>query len=79
MCSKVQLSYAKSIKKNANMSQKPFHENSIYFPWHLKFLLVRLLETLGESGAAHDSQSVSRSGVEARLAQNLNGWEDYDA
>ena len=32
-----------------------------------------LLERFGESGATHDSQSASRSGVEACVAQNLNG------
>ena len=36
------------------------------------------LERLGESGATHDSQSASRSGVEAWVARNLNGWEDSD-
>ena len=36
-------------------------------------------ERFGESGATHDSQSPSRSGVEARVAQNLNGWDDFDA
>ena len=39
----------------------------------------RSLERLGESGATHDSQSASRSGVEARVARNLNGWDDSDA
>ena len=39
----------------------------------------RLLERLGESGATHDSQSASRSGVEAWVARNLNGWDDSDA
>ena len=38
-----------------------------------------LLERLGESGATHDSQSASRSGVEAWVARNLNGWDDSDA
>ena len=37
------------------------------------------LERLGESGATHDSQSASRSGVEAWVARNLNGWDDSDA
>ena len=31
------------------------------------------VERLGESGMTHDSQSASRSGVEARVARNLNG------
>ena len=31
------------------------------------------LERLGEFGATRDSQSVSGSGVGARLARNLNG------
>ena len=39
----------------------------------------RQLERLGESGATHDSQSASRSGVEAWVARNLNGWDDSDA
>ena len=34
---------------------------------------ILLLEKLGESGATHDSQSTSRSGVEAHVARNLNG------
>ena len=34
---------------------------------------IRLVERLGESGATHDSQSASRSGVEAWVARNLNG------
>ena len=34
---------------------------------------IFLLERLGESGATHYSQSASRSGVEAHVAQNLNG------
>ena len=38
-----------------------------------------LVERLGESGATHDSQSASRSGVEAWVARNLNGWDDSDA
>ena len=38
-----------------------------------------IVERLGESGATHDSQSASRSGVEAWVARNLNGWEDSDA
>ena len=38
-----------------------------------------ILERLGESGATHDSQSASRSGVEAWVARNLNGWDDSDA
>ena len=33
----------------------------------------QILERLGESGATHDSQSASRSGVEAWVARNLNG------
>ena len=37
------------------------------------------MERLGESGATHDSQSASRSGVEAWVARNLNGWDDSDA
>ena len=37
------------------------------------------IERLGESGATHDSQSASRSGVEAWVARNLNGWDDSDA
>ena len=37
------------------------------------------LERLGESGATHDSQSASRSGVEAWVARNLNGWDESDA
>ena len=37
------------------------------------------LERLGESGATHDSQSAPRSGVEAWVARNLNGWDDSDA
>ena len=36
-------------------------------------------ERLGESGVTHDSQSASRSGVEAWVARNLNGWDDSDA
>ena len=40
---------------------------------------VGSLERLGESGATHDSQSASRSGVEAWVARNLNGWDDSDA
>ena len=42
-------------------------------------LLVFTIERLGESGATHDSQSASRSGVEAWVARNLNGWDDSDA
>ena len=38
-----------------------------------------VIERLGESGATHDSQSASRSGVEAWVARNLNGWDDSDA
>ena len=41
--------------------------------WH------RALERLGKSGATHDSQSASTSGVEAWVARNLNGWDDSDA
>ena len=37
------------------------------------------VERLGESGATHDSQSVSQSGVEARVARILNGWDDSEA
>ena len=37
------------------------------------------LEMLGESAATHDSQSASRSGVEAWVARNLNGWDESDA
>ena len=37
------------------------------------------IERLGESGATHDSQSASRSGVEAWVGRNLNGWDDSDA
>ena len=40
---------------------------------------LAILERLGESGATHDSQSASRSGVEAWVAQNLNGWDYSDA
>ena len=40
---------------------------------------AKTIERLGESGVTHDSQSASRSGVEARLARNLNGWDDSDA
>ena len=40
---------------------------------------MRTIERLGESGATHDSQSASRSGVEAWVARNLNGWDDSDA
>ena len=46
------------------------------------FLNLRIIlstERLGESGATHDSQSASRSGVEARVARNLNGWNESDA
>ena len=32
-----------------------------------------------ESGATHDSQSASRSGVEAWVVRNLNGRDDSDA
>ena len=39
----------------------------------------RTIERLGESGATHDSQSASRSGVEAWVPRNLNGWDDSDA
>ena len=41
--------------------------------------VLTTLERLGESGATHDSQSASRSGVEAWVARNLNGWDDSDA
>ena len=41
--------------------------------------LTSLRERLGESGATHDSQSASRSGVEAWVARILNGWDDSDA
>ena len=44
---------------------------------HVRKILT--LERLGESGATHDSQSASRSGVEAWVARNLNGWDDSDA
>ena len=37
------------------------------------------IERLGESSATHNSQSASRSGVEAWVARNLNGWDDSDA
>ena len=37
------------------------------------------IERFGESGATHDSQSASRSGVEAWVERNLNGWDDSDA
>ena len=37
------------------------------------------IERLGESGATHDSESALRSGVEDRVARNLNGWDDSDA
>ena len=40
---------------------------------------ISTIERLGESGATHDSQSASRSGVEAWVARNLNGWDDSDA
>ena len=37
------------------------------------------IERLGESCATHNSQSASRSGVEAHLARNLNGRDESDA
>ena len=37
------------------------------------------IERSGESGATHDSQSASRSGVEAWVARNLNGWDESGA
>ena len=40
---------------------------------------IKVIERLGESGATHDLQSASRSGVEAWVARNLNGWDDSDA
>ena len=52
------------------MSKWSFHEPSV------RSLSI---ERLGESGATHDSQSASRSGVEAWVAPNLNGWDDSDA
>ena len=66
------------------------HSMSEVWTWPTDFLLwptttfARLtkqqaLERLGESGATHDSQSASRSGVEAWVARNLNGWDDSDA
>ena len=48
------------------------------FFWHFP-RNVETLERLGESGATHDSQSASRSGVEARVAWNLNGPGYSDA
>ena len=42
-----------------------------FFPFEV--LRFSSLERLGESGATHDSQSASRSGVEARVARNLTG------
>ena len=52
-------------------------------PWksedHFCTLFFIEIERLGESGATHDSQSASRSGVEAWVARNLNGWDDSDA
>ena len=52
-----------------------------HFSWVFDHSSARLapLERLGESGATHDSQSASRSGVEAWVARNLNGWDDSDA
>ena len=51
-------------------------------PLHLsagECALCQIIERLGESGATHDSQSASQSGVEAWAARNLNGWDDSDA
>ena len=39
----------------------------------LESLQKSIIERLGKYGATHDSQSTSRSGVKARVAQNLNG------
>ena len=46
---------------------------------HVKWKWNLTFERSGESGATHDTQSASRSGVEARVARNLNGWDNSDA
>ena len=46
--------------------------------WQLRVGRGRI-ERLGESGATHDSQSASLSGVEAWVARNLNRWDESDA
>ena len=47
--------------------------------WCFPDELIVSLERLSESCVTHDSQSASRFGVEARVAWNLNGWDDSDA
>ena len=65
-------------KQARRFSQFELKVGALGFPIH--FVCVSAaLERLGESGATHDSQSASRSGVEAWVARNLNGWDDSDA
>ena len=56
-----------------------FHGLVTYYLHTLISDQIPSLERLGESGATHDSQSASRSGVEAWVERNLNGWDDSDA